>query len=270
MQYDNVKRELGRVFNRCPFLRKCFYFLLDTLLLRAWHVKRELRRLKKTLPDNASALDAGAGFGQYTYYMSRLGRRWHVKAVDVKEEQVEDCNRFFARINLQQRVRFEVADLTEFSEPESYHLALSVDVMEHIADDTSVFENIFRSLKPGGVLLISTPSDRGGSDAAGHHDSFIDEHVRNGYNIDEIREKLRKTGFHKVEASYTYGVPGHLSWILSMKTPLRLLNISRWFFLLLPAYYIVVFPFCLLLNLADVLMRHSSGTGLKVKAEKAG
>ena len=31
MQYDPVKRQLGNVFNRSPFLRKVFYNLLDLL-----------------------------------------------------------------------------------------------------------------------------------------------------------------------------------------------------------------------------------------------
>ncbi len=268
MQYDNIKRSLGNVFNRRPFLRKCFYCLLDLLLLRAWHIKKELRRLKKTLPADASVLDAGAGFGQYTYYMSRLGRRWQIKAVDVKDEQVADCNRFFAQIGRSDRVRFEVADLTEFREPERYRLAISVDVMEHILDDVAVFRNICASLVPGGVLLISTPSDRGGSDADEHHDSFIDEHVRDGYNADEIRDKLLNAGFAQAEVQYTYGVPGHISWLLSMKYPMRMLHASKFFFILLPFYYLVVFPFCLLLNYLDVCMTHSSGTGLKVKAVK--
>ena len=47
MQYDPVKRSLGNVFNRSPFLRKVFYGLLDLLLLRAWHVHKELRKWKE-------------------------------------------------------------------------------------------------------------------------------------------------------------------------------------------------------------------------------
>jgi SAM-dependent methyltransferase len=85
MQYDKIKRTLGDVFNRHPLLRRCFYRMLDLLLLRAWHIKKELRRLRKTLPADACVLDAGAGFGQYTYYMPKLGRRWQIKAVDIKE-----------------------------------------------------------------------------------------------------------------------------------------------------------------------------------------
>ncbi len=48
-----------------------------------------------------------------------------------------------------------------------------------------------RSLKNNGVLLISTPSDQGGSDVHNEtEESFIDEHVRDGYSIKEITDKL--------------------------------------------------------------------------------
>jgi len=243
MQYDKVKRSLGNVFNRNPLLRKCFYGLLNLLLLRAWHIKKELRRLQKTLPADASVLDAGAGFGQYTYYMSKLGRGWQIKAVDLKAEQIDDCNRFFAQTGTGERVRFETADLTVFCEPDQYHLTISVDVMEHIPDDMSVFRNIYTSLKPGGVLLISTPSDRGGSNADHHHSTFIDEHVRAGYNIGEIRNKLTEAGFSNVDVRYTYGRLGNISWLLSMKCPMLMLRASKFFFILLPFYYLITFPY---------------------------
>ena len=266
MQYDNIKRTLGAVFNRHPFLRKCFYAMLDLLLLRTWHIKKELRRIRKTLPADASVLDAGAGFGQYAYYMSKLERKWRIKAVDIKEEQVEDCNRFFAQTGDAGRVHFEVADLTTFCEPDNYHLAISVDVMEHIEDDVAVFRNIFASLKTGGILLITTPSDKVESDAGNRHVSFIDEHVRDGYHADEIRSKLENAGFSEIDIHYMYGRPGHISWLLSMKYPMLMLRVSKLFFILLPLYYLFTFPFCMLLNWWDVNADHKSGTGLIVKA----
>ena len=268
MQYDIIKQSLGKLFNRHPVLRKCFYSMLDLLLLRTWHIKKELRRFRKNLPADARILDAGAGFGQYTYYMSKLGHKWQIKAVDVNAEQVDGCNRFFTQIGRRDRVRFEAADLTGFCEPNQYHLAISVDVMEHIPDDVAVFRNIYTSLKSGGMLLISTPSDKGGSDAGKRHGSFIDEHVRDGYNVDEIRNKLTETGFSEVEVRFTYGRPGYISWLLSMKYPMLMLRISKFFFLFLPFYYLVTFPFCILLNWLDVVTKHKMGTGLMVMARK--
>lgn len=275
MHYDPIKRTLGSFFNRTPWLRVLFYKMLDVLLLRSWHIRKELRRWDASRGGRpASILDAGSGFGQYSYRLASLNGGNTVVGVDVKEEQIADCNAFFARLGMGGRVRFEVADLTAYCREEGYDLILSVDVMEHILDDEAVFANFCRSLRPGGTLLISTPSDKGGSDADehGHEDGkvvgFIDEHVRDGYNIDDIAQKLRRAGFGVVEARYSYGAPGHVSWVLSMKWPISMLNASRAFFLLLPFYYVLTFPLCLVLNWADVARRHSVGTGLIVRASK--
>ena len=268
MQYDPIKRTLGGVFNQSVFSRKLFYRLLDLLLLRAWHVHREIKKWAKTAPENVEVLDAGAGFGQYDYYMTRKHPNWNILAIDVKEEQVADCNNFFGKLK-NPKVKFIVGDLTQYQKADSYNLVVCVDVMEHIEEDVKVFANYHASMKEGAMLLISTPSDQGGSDVHEHeHESFIDEHVRDGYNIDEIQEKLRSVGFNKTEAKYAYGTPGKISWKLSMKYPMTMLNYSKLFFVLLPFYYLITYPFCFVLNYIDTTTEHKTGTGLIVKAWK--
>lgn len=270
MQYDPIKRSLGDVFNKTPWLRKVFYHLLDLLLLRAWHIHDELKKWQKSLTSERGIkiLDAGAGFGQYTYYLSSKNPDYTILAVDVKDEQVADCNRFFQQIG-RKNVRFEIADLTQFVQAETYDLVLSVDVMEHILEDVQVFKNFVASMKPGGMLLISTPSDQGGSDVHGEGESsFIEEHVRDGYNIKEIEAKLKEAGFSKVQARYSYGAPGKIAWRLSMKYPIQMLGVSKLFFIILPFYYLITYPFAFILNYFDTTQKHPTGTGLIVKAWK--
>ena len=274
MQYDPIKKTLGKVFNKTPFLRILFYKLLDLLLLRAWHVRKEIRSWAgKSQPDQGKnqrfILDAGSGFGQYTYFLTGLSTRWFVDAVDVKDEQIADCNAFFTRIN-RKNVLFEKADLTQFSKPDRFDLILSVDVMEHIADDEAVFRNFYDSLTQQGLLLISTPSDQGGSDVHDHEEgeSFIDEHVRDGYNIRDIQDKLHRAGFMKTEARFTYGTPGKIAWLLSMKYPILMLNATKLFFIVLPLYYLLTYPVAFFCNWLDTKMVHETGTGLIVKAWK--
>ena len=268
MQYDPIKRILGNAFNKKPILRKLFYNLLDLLLLRAWHIHKELKVWAKTASKSPIIFDAGMGFGQYSYFMSSMFPTSKIVAVDVKEEQVEDCTRFFNSID-RTNAEFSVDDLTKFKKHNLFDLALSVDVMEHIEEDVLVFKNICESLKPGGMLLISTPSDQGGSDV---HDSgessFIEEHVRDGYNINEIREKILSAGFSKVECRYSYGWPGKISWRISMKYPILMLGASKLFFVFLPLYYLVFFPIAYILNWLDTAINHHTGTGLIVKAWK--
>lgn len=269
MQYDPIKRSLGNVFNKSPFLRKVFYKLLDMLLLRTWHIKKDVKTWAKGRTGATEILDAGSGFGQYSYFLSGIRLRPAITAVDVKDEQIADCNQFFQRIG-KKNVVFQIGDLTTFREKEKFDMILCVDVMEHILEDVNVFENFYYSLKTGAMLIVSTPSDQGGSDVHDHdgEESFIGEHVRDGYNIKEIEVKLLKAGFSKVDARFVYGTPGQISWRLSMKYPIQMLGVSKLFFILLPFYYLVTFPFCLLLNYFDLHGTHKSGTGLVVKAWK--
>ncbi len=250
-------------------MRKSLYFLLDLLLLRTWHIKKALRKIARQFPGNASVLDAGSGFGQYAWRMSKMNRRWNIKAIDINSEQTEDCNAFFQKTGLSGRVTFRTGDLTSLTDLNCYNIILSVDVMEHIEEDVLVFQNFYKSLKENGIVLISTPSDKGGSDVhTDDEETFIDEHVRDGYSIDDITEKLSRAGFRNIEAGYTYGKPGNISWRLLMKYPVKMLNVSYLFFIILPFYYLIFFPVSIILNIFDLRLTHKTGTGLLVTARK--
>lgn len=267
MNYDPIKKDLGIVFNQSTALRKLFYKLLDLLLLRTWHVHRELKQWTKN-KSSAMILDAGSGFGQYSFWLGSKNKNFTIDAIDVKTEQIADCNAFFQRCNLN-NVTFSVGDLTKPIASNKYDLVLCVDVMEHILEDVDVFKHFYAAMKPGAMLLISTPSDQGGSDV--HEEtgeSFIGEHVRDGYPVTEMDEKLRIAGFKKTEILYSYGTPGKIAWKLSMKWPMLMLNTTKLFFVILPVYYIITYPFSYLLNYLDTHSKHETGTGLIVKAWK--
>jgi SAM-dependent methyltransferase len=269
MQYDPIKKTLGRFFSGSLFMRKSFYFLLDLLLLRTWHVKKALRKTSGQYSGKVMILDAGCGFGQYSWRMSHMGSEWKIKAVDIDREHIEDCTSFFTKAGLSERVSFQTGDLSHLSDVNSYDLILSVDVMEHIEEDERVFDNFHKALKENGTLIVSTPSDKGGSDVHDEHDdSFIGEHVRDGYSISDIKEKLSRAGFRNIDASYTYGVPGTISWRLSMKYPIKMLNKSYLFFLVIPFWYLIFLPVSVVLNYFDLFIKHKEGTGLLVTAHK--
>jgi len=268
MHYDPIKSSIGNIVRAVPLLRIAFYKMLGLIFLREWHVKRVLRQQLGERTQPFDVYDAGSGFGQYSYYMATRFPKARINAIDVKSEQVADCNLFFQKRGLE-NCAFTVEDLTLIDHENRFDFILSVDVMEHIHDDVTVFRNFFRALKPGGTLFVNTPSNLGGSDAHDEHDeSFIGEHARNGYGADEIRDKLASVGFRVDSIRYTYGPWGARYWRLALKIPMTLLNLSKAFFLLLPFYYVIVLPLVLPMMYLDYTADNSTGTGLNVVARK--
>ena len=271
MEYDPVKDYLGRLFRTSPFLHRIFFALLDLFFLRAWHVKKEVRSIIARLNAKGAVkvLDAGTGFGQYAYFIARTYPSSDILAVDIKEDYLQNARRFFEQVGLDKNTRFQYEDLTNLSVSGPFDLILSVDVMEHIEDDRAVFRNFERVLDQGGYVIINTPSDLGGSDVQSDSDeSFIGEHVRDGYNLDELTAKLADAGLKTTVSKYTYGKYGSLAWRFLIKYPMQMLSSSKLFLVLLPFYYVPVLPFGMMLNAMDVRSKNEKGTGVLVVATK--
>ena len=272
MDYDPVKDRLGRFFWKSPARTKVFYRALDAVFLRSWYVRRALREIIRQSPADRPfrVLDAGTGFGQYAYWLVDTFPNVEVLAVDVKEDYLQRARTFLDATPHKDRVTLEVRDLTEpMPEADAFDLCLSVDVMEHIEDDRAVFRNFARVLRPGGWVIVNTPSDQGGSGVTEAGDeSWIGEHVRDGYNAADLAEKLETAGLADVRTEYAYGPWGSAGWRLLVKWPIAALNATWATAPLLAPYYAVAGPLGLALNRADLATENASGTGLVALARK--
>ncbi len=265
MEYDPIKDRLGAIFNRQPSLQRLFFSILNAVFLRAWYVKRAIRQLFSEMGDGETirVLDAGTGFGQYTYWMLSNFSNVEITAVDIKDDYLAQLQKLLDARGLSDRVTLAIDDLTELKAEGPFDFILSVDVMEHIEDDRGVFVNFDRVLSPRGRVLVNTPSDQGGSDIKEEGDeSFIGEHVRDGYNIRELEEKLATAGLNPIKTIYTYGPAGSFAWRLLIKYPMKMLGAWWGFLIVLPFYYIVALPVGLLFNAIDVRTKNKRGTGL--------
>jgi 2-polyprenyl-3-methyl-5-hydroxy-6-metoxy-1,4-benzoquinol methylase len=267
MKYDPIKKTFGNLVARNVFFRKIFYWILDLMFLRSWHVRKEIKeKIKNT--GKINIFDAGMGFGQYTYFLAKHFPGSDIFAIDVKEEQVEDCRYFFSKCKID-KAKFEIADLTKIDYKNQFDFILSVDVMEHIVEDEIVFKNFANALKKGGKLLVNTPSDLGGSDAHEDDDeSFIEEHARVGYSKKDITGKLERAGLKVTDFRYSYGKYGTISWRLGIKYPILIAGVSKILILILPLYYLFTLWLVLILMWLDVKSDNKEGTGVIVLAEK--
>lgn len=269
--YDPVKDRFASQIRHARFLRTIFYRLLDLFFLRGWYVRSILRKLWRDEFGKRSQLkllDAGCGFGQYDSFILRSFSNVWVKSVDVKEDYLNDCRRYFKRDIDKGRIRFDEADLLEFHQDSEYDAVVCVDVLEHIEDDVRVMTNMANSLKKGGYFIMHSPSDLAGKDA-GEDEFFVEEHARAGYSKEELDQKLRKAGFDSTQIRYTYGSFGHAGWVILIKYPM--LWLTRAGLVILPAlflyYLITLLPGLLLLRL-DMMRENKMGAGICALAKK--
>jgi len=259
MHYDVVKDKLAKLIDMFPAFRKLFYCALDLLLLRQWYVKKEIKKhFSKNKP--IRFYDGGAGFGQYSYFVLKYFLKAKVHAVDLKTDYMDSFEQY-AKLEGWQDFTAQQADLAGYTPNDKFNLIIAIDILEHIENDEQVLRNFRTALDAGGKLIISSPSTFDESA------KFVEEHVRPGYDKDEIISKLENAGFKLVSFDYSYGKLGHLAWLLTMKYPMSLLGVSKLFFVLLPFYYLLYYPISALLMWLDVKIKNKIGTGIVVVAE---
>ena len=111
--------------------------------------------LKHVPPGGGRALDVGCGTGRVTFGLAERG--YTVDAVDVEPRVIELAERIGAA--RQASCRFRLADFRDPHEvvPDHYDVIVCSEVLEHVVDYRPIHDNMYRSLKPGGRLLISVP-----------------------------------------------------------------------------------------------------------------
>ncbi|MFC4558311.1 class I SAM-dependent methyltransferase [Virgibacillus kekensis] len=102
----------------------------------------------------------GSGYGAHIIIKKSKGRVNEVVGVDIDLESVKYAKATYFHHNS----TFMEADVTDPELPEKlgqFDCILSFETIEHIEDEKRFLSNIYRMLKPGGTLIMSTPFGEG-------------------------------------------------------------------------------------------------------------
>jgi SAM-dependent methyltransferase len=135
---------------------------------RHWWYRGRRRVLEQTiaalrLPARARILDAGCGSGRNMVELARHG--------EVTGVELSDTSADLAR----SRHIGEVVEGSVMEMPfptDSFDLAVSLDVIEHLQDDRGALRELRRVVVPGGALLVTVPAYQwlwSGHDEINHH-----------------------------------------------------------------------------------------------------
>lgn len=150
-------------------------------------------------------LDIGCGIGGSAFYMAKTFGV-DVYGIDLSTNMINIANDYrndstVVSPSVKHRVQFHVEDATTMDYPENfYDLVYSRDTILHIQDKEALFKLFFKTLKPGGILLISDycqGRDENQSLAFKDYVSQRGYHLHTPANYGKIMEKA---GFSKVLA----------------------------------------------------------------------
>ncbi len=151
------------------------------------------------LPPQATVLDLGCGAGRDSEYLHQKGLQ--VIAVDLSENLIAEAKKRRPQID------FRVMDMENLDFPrETFDGIWSKLTIIHVARETlpMILADIYKLLKPGGVLMIETKAGEGeGFEPV----SFKNDEQRYFvyYELEELIQLFRDAGFENVQG-YEYSV----------------------------------------------------------------
>lgn len=165
-----------------------------------------LRKIKKLLPKDAnSILDAGCGRGVITRFIAGLFPDAEVTGIDNDSEKQVQNQHIAKRIGLD-NVTFSVDDVSKYCIEDKHDLIISVDNLEHIKDDMSVLRNFYITLRKGGHAIIHVPHYYRRWPVFKWKVNFdVPGHMRPGYHLPELIEKVKSAGFNVIDSGFSYG-----------------------------------------------------------------
>lgn len=102
----------------------------------------------------------GTGYGCHMVAKERKREITEMIGVDLDEETIQYANIEYNH----QKVTYIRGDALDPTLPDmigTFDTILSFETIEHVPDDTQFMNNIYRLLKPGGTLVLSSPFGRG-------------------------------------------------------------------------------------------------------------
>ena len=174
------------------------------------------RRLTPLLPKQATMiLDAGCGRGVISRALAQRYPDAHVDAIDTEASTQERNRQIANKIGLS-NCHFEIADLTSYQREGHYDLVISVDNLEHVKDDEKVLANLYSSMQRGGILVIHVPHYYRRWPIFHWSVNFdVPGHLRPGYHLPELTERVKRAGLEILESGFSYGFLENLANNLS-------------------------------------------------------
>jgi SAM-dependent methyltransferase len=135
----------------------------------------------------APILEIGCGTGEFLETLNKF-KLHNGDLIDLNNDTIQHCREKCSLLNLHMNVY--CTDLFDFASEKKYNSIFMFEILEHIENDEAALEEVFTSLNPQGLFLMSVPAKQS---LFSDEDTF-QGHLRR-YERNDLCNKLRKAGF---------------------------------------------------------------------------
>ena len=187
---------------------------ISGLRIRARRILPLIKKMKfKTV------LDIGCGMGIFSSEIARQFPLAKVTGIDDDRELIQRNNSVAEKAGLT-NCKFIVKNATEINFNEEFDLFICIDALEHIEKDQKAITLIYNALKKDGKGIFHVPGYYRKWFFFGKKVNFnVKGHVRPGYMLRDIKEKIEKANFKILDIRYTYGfiesISNNISYLIT-------------------------------------------------------
>ena len=201
--HTHTRKSGGRLARATLSLAHRFIKLGLLPLWMANGLKRDANYLRYMTLEHEPAgklLDVGCGGGRFLNRMKKRG--WQVEGVDFDAQAIEKATAHYG-------IKAHVGDLTQCAlPPNSFDAITMSQTIEHLHDPNATLIECLRILKPGGLLVMTTPNVK--SIGAGEFGAFwrgweAPRHLHL-FSVESLRLLTQRAGFEVIDArTYSAG-----------------------------------------------------------------
>lgn len=114
-----------------------------------WGVEQALK--ENNIPETASVLEVGSGLGYFTYALHTHG--YHAHGLEYSGTATAYARKMFGDLYTQGTIEAYAA-----THEHRYDVVVATEVIEHVVDPVAFIAACTRALKPGGIIIITTPN----------------------------------------------------------------------------------------------------------------
>jgi SAM-dependent methyltransferase len=165
-------------------------------------------------------LDMGCGGGRHAFALYKRGA--DVVAFDMSEDDLREVRTMFTAIDLEgQAPEGATANAVRGTayhlpfEDDSFDRIVAAEVMEHLPEDSTAMAELFRVLKPGGIIAVTVPRWLPEKVCWALSDDYHEVeggHVRI-YKGSELKDRLEQTGLVYTGEHHAHGLHAPYWWL---------------------------------------------------------